>query len=45
MVREAGGFVSDCDGGDDIFHKGHLAAGNEIIQRELVAVLKKAGKV
>ncbi len=44
MVREAGGFVSDCDGGDDIFDKGHIAAGNETIQKELLAVLKKAGK-
>jgi myo-inositol-1(or 4)-monophosphatase len=45
MIREAGGFVSDCDGGDEIFHKGHIVAGNEFIHKELVAVLKKAGKV
>ncbi len=44
MVREAGGFVSDCDGGNDIFGKGHIAAGNEAIQKELVALLKKAAK-
>ncbi len=44
MVREAGGFVSDCNGGNDIFGKGHIAAGNETIQKELVALLKKAGK-
>jgi myo-inositol-1(or 4)-monophosphatase len=44
MVREAGGFVSDCDGGDAVFEKGHIAAGNETIQKELVAVLKKADK-
>ena len=44
MVREAGGFVSDCDGGDAIFEKGHIAAGNETIQKELVAVLKKDDK-
>ena len=44
LVREAGGFVTDCDGGDDIFHKGHIVACNEAIQKELVAVLKKAGK-
>jgi myo-inositol-1(or 4)-monophosphatase len=44
MVREAGGFVSDCDGGDGIFEKGHVVAGNEIIHKELVAVLKGAGK-
>ena len=44
MVREAGGFVSDCDGGNDVFAKGHIAAGNEVIQKELLTVLKKAGK-
>ena len=44
MVREAGGFVSNCDGGNDILGKGHIAAGNETIQKELVALLKKAGK-
>ena len=44
MVREAGGFVSDCDGGDDVFQKGHVVAGNEIIHKELVAVLKRADK-
>jgi myo-inositol-1(or 4)-monophosphatase len=44
MVREAGGFVSDCDGGDDFFRKGHIVAGNEVIQKELVTVLKRAGK-
>ena len=44
VVREAGGFVSDCDGKDDMFGKGHIVAGNEFIQKELLAVLKAAGK-
>jgi myo-inositol-1(or 4)-monophosphatase len=44
MVREAGGFVTDLDGGDAMFGKGHIAAGNEIIHRELLALLKAAGK-
>ncbi|MFZ1208783.1 MAG: inositol monophosphatase family protein, partial [Pseudolabrys sp.] len=44
LVREAGGFATDCDGGGDIFGKGHVVAGNETIQKELVSVLKKAGK-
>ncbi len=43
LVREAGGFVNDCDGGDDIFGKGDIAAGNESIQKELLRVLKTAG--
>ena len=45
LVREAGGYISDCDGGDDMFAKGHVIAGNEAIQKELLAVLKGAGKV
>jgi myo-inositol-1(or 4)-monophosphatase len=44
LVREAGGFVSDCDGGDDIFAKGHIAAGNEAIHKELLRVLREAAK-
>ena len=44
LVREAGGFITDCDGGEDMFRKGHIAAGNEVIQKELVAVLKTAAK-
>jgi len=35
---------TDCDGDADIFNKGHIVAGNEAIQKELVAVLKRAGK-
>jgi len=44
LVREAGGFVSDCDGGDDMFAKSHIAAGNEAIHKELLRVLREAGK-
>jgi myo-inositol-1(or 4)-monophosphatase len=44
LLREAGGFVSDCDGGDDMFAKGHVAAGNDAIHKELLGVLKGAGK-
>jgi myo-inositol-1(or 4)-monophosphatase len=45
LIREAGGYVSDVTGGDDIFATGHVVAGNETIQKELVRVLKEAGKV
>ncbi|WP_407965379.1 inositol monophosphatase family protein [Bartonella sp. C271] len=41
MVREAGGFVSDKDGGQDIFDKKNIIAGNEIIHTELRKILKK----
>jgi myo-inositol-1(or 4)-monophosphatase len=43
LVREAGGFVSDFVGGDDIFGTGNIVAGNEYIHRELVAALKPVG--
>jgi myo-inositol-1(or 4)-monophosphatase len=42
VLREAGGFVSDCDGGDDMFAKGHIAAGNDAIHKEVLRVLKGA---
>lgn len=44
MVREAGGYVSDIDGGDAMLTKGHIVAGNESLHRQLLAALKLAGK-
>ena len=44
LVREAGGFVSDLDGGDAVLTKGHVVAGNETMQRELLALLKRASR-
>jgi myo-inositol-1(or 4)-monophosphatase len=44
LVREAGGFASDLDGGDAIFAKRQIAAGNETMHRELVRLLNDAGK-
>ena len=43
LVREAGGYVTDCDGADEMLTKGHVAAGNETIQKELLRALKAAG--
>ncbi len=43
-MREAGGFVSDLDGGEDIFRKAQIAAGNDTMHRELLRLLKAAGK-
>jgi myo-inositol-1(or 4)-monophosphatase len=40
LVREAGGFVSDLDGGDSMLDKGQIAAGNEFTHRETLRVLK-----
>jgi len=42
LVREAGGFASDLDGGDRIFDKGEVVAGNETLHRALMACLKTA---
>jgi myo-inositol-1(or 4)-monophosphatase len=44
LVREAGGFVSDLDGDGDIFAKGQVVAGNDFMHRELLRLLKEAGK-
>jgi myo-inositol-1(or 4)-monophosphatase len=44
LVREAGGFVSDLDGGDAIFAKSQIAAGNDTMHRELLRLLKEAAK-
>ena len=44
MVREAGGYVTDLDGGDAMLAKGHIAAGNETLHRELLAALKASAK-
>lgn len=44
LVREAGGFVTDADGGDDMLAKGHLVAGNEIMHRELLRLIRGAGR-
>ena len=44
LVREAGGFVTDLDGGDDIFRKAEVLAGNEFMQRELLTLIKQAAR-
>ncbi len=44
MVREAGGYVSDCEGSDDPMAKGDIAVGNEAIHREMLRALKDAGR-
>ncbi|MDJ1158263.1 inositol monophosphatase family protein [Chelatococcus sp. SYSU_G07232] len=44
LIREAGGFISDADGGADAVGKGTIACGNEAIHRDLLAVLKSANQ-
>ena len=44
MVRESGGFITDIDGGEAMFAKGHIVAGNEPMHHQLLEMLKAAGK-
>jgi len=41
LVREAGGFATDLDGRDDMFGKAEILAGNEVIQRELLTLVRR----
>ncbi len=41
LVREAGGFVTTADGGDDILGAGSILAGNETMHRQLLDILRK----
>jgi myo-inositol-1(or 4)-monophosphatase len=43
-VREAGGYVTDLDDGEAMLATGGILAGNEAIHRDLLHVLKEAGK-
>jgi len=42
LVREAGGYVSDLDGGEKMLEKGDILAGNDQIRRDLLKLLKAA---
>jgi len=42
LIREAGGYVSDLNGRDDMLEKGHLVAGSETIHKLLLGRLKAA---
>jgi myo-inositol-1(or 4)-monophosphatase len=44
MVREAGGYVSDADGGTDMLTKGTVVCGNETAQRELLKLVRAASR-
>jgi myo-inositol-1(or 4)-monophosphatase len=41
LIREAGGFVSDKEGGQAVFDTGGIVAGNEAIHGALLKTLKK----
>ncbi|MBE7220626.1 MAG: inositol monophosphatase [Caulobacteraceae bacterium] len=40
MVREAGGIVTDCDGGPHMLTKGDVCCGNETVQAALLALVR-----
>ena len=42
IIREAGGYVTDADGGPDMLEKGSICAGNETIHRALLGLIKQA---
>ena len=42
LVREAGGYVGDISGHGGFMETGDILAGNETMQKELIALLKKA---
>jgi myo-inositol-1(or 4)-monophosphatase len=44
LVREAGGFVTDIEGGDAMFTQRNIVAGNDTILGELRALLQAAGE-
>jgi myo-inositol-1(or 4)-monophosphatase len=41
MIREAGGFVTDRDGGHDVVNSASIVAGNEVVHRALLKGIKK----
>jgi myo-inositol-1(or 4)-monophosphatase len=42
LVREAGGFVTDADGGADMMSSGTICCGNEFIHRRLLELLRQS---
>jgi myo-inositol-1(or 4)-monophosphatase len=42
LIREAGGFVTGADGEENFLETGSICAGNEIMHREMLALLKNA---
>jgi len=42
LVREAGGFVTDLNGGEAFMTEGHIIAGNATLHKDLLILLQKA---
>jgi myo-inositol-1(or 4)-monophosphatase len=44
LIREAGGYVSDCGGQDGALAKGEIIAGNELIHKDLLGLIRAVSK-
>ena len=44
LVREAGGFVSDLEGGSRALDAGHILVANETLHPQLLKLLKNSGQ-
>jgi myo-inositol-1(or 4)-monophosphatase len=42
LVKEAGGYVTDADGGENMLDSGSICAGNEYIHKQMISLLKGA---
>jgi len=42
IIKEAGGFVTDADGGCDMLTKGSICAGNDVMHRNLLELIRAA---
>jgi len=42
LIREAGGYVSDCEGKPDFLTTGSICGGNEVIHRQMLGLLASA---
>ena len=42
LIREAGGYVTDLDGGEAMLETGGIVAGNEAVHRQLLEQLRGA---
>ena len=43
LVREAGGFVSGCDGEENFLETGAICCGNDVMHKQLLELLRRAG--
>jgi myo-inositol-1(or 4)-monophosphatase len=44
LIREAGGMVTDLNGGQEMFDSGGIAVGNSYVHKQLLALLETTGR-